>query len=163
MGLGARANGGRVGFAKKMRTLTASVYSQESLSQRHGMYSAAGMIQPGRTSTQGLLSGGQHGQALPLSKSLPEGALGTADGGEQYLRPIDGPTVAFDHDVGDDDATGPAPPSGRAVPRVLGEPYQQTTVKRKKAVPWERDPRVNPTSRFFPTPNIDHLIYAEEV
>ena len=63
----------------------------------------------------------------------------------------------------DADPTGPAMPSGSVPPKQqrLGAAYG--AARPKKRLPWKQDPRVDPTSRFFPMPNVDHLIYAEEV
>lgn len=32
----------------------------------------------------------------------------------------------------------------------------------KRVKPWTEDKRCDPASRFFKTPNLDHLLYAEE-
>ena len=33
----------------------------------------------------------------------------------------------------------------------------------RKQKPWKKDPRCDPTARFFPSPNLDHLMMAEEL
>ena len=91
--------------------------------------------------------GGKRGGALAHSSSLPAGALAAG---------IDGPTVGegVDDGTADDDSTGPAMPSGLQPARArVGA----------KGRPWKKDKRCDPCSRFFEPPNLEHLMYAEEV
>jgi len=134
------------GFADKIRSLTSDVYSSTDLpahlTQQYTHLSRT------KAASMHRLGGGaaNNKRGLPLSKSLPQLA---------QTGSIDGPTIKGATSP-DADATGPAPASGRVpVP------------KRRKPIPWEKllgsGDKADPLARFFPSPNIDHLLYAEEI
>ena len=136
-----------LGFANKMRSLTTNVYSQESLPNRYKS------SQPRmRASASMHTLGAGNGRGLPMSRSMPEGAM--------MPEGIDGPTVAGGEEADEsaaDETTGPAPPSGTKWGR------QQQMPRLPRRVPWSKDKRCDPNARFYEPPNVDHLLYAEEI
>jgi len=63
---------------------------------------------------------------------------------------------------------GTSAPKGTPLPPTndggLVSPYGMPTHARVRKQPkWEQDKRCDPTARFFKTPNLDHLMYTEEV
>ena len=163
-----------MGLAQKMRTLTSSVYGTEPNGGVHsrprlnatqsavslGGGKQARMMRASESShsIQGAAGGPRGG--LPMSRSLPEGAL--------LPEGIDGPTVggyggggyggAADDATAEDEDTGPAPPSG-----LRGIVPRERRRAAKSRVPWKNDKRCDPLARFYEPPNVDHLLMAEEV